>query len=139
MEEATKSFWGTGINPNQDSVVRSVLKRQAEALASITKNIVEADINTSVTVDEGDGFQDLPYYQHCFNIISPALGYQRFTLFCVKQNMLAEFPVSFYSDYWARTNWFKAENFSAFNHCLEEILSSEKTANLINSIIAQSA
>ncbi len=139
MEGTTKSFWSSGINPNNDSMLRAALKRQAKELASITRNIVEADINTALMVDGGDGFQNQPHYQHCFNIISPALGYQHFALFCVKQNLLAEFPVVFRSDYWGKQGWCKAENFADFNNCLEEILSSEKTAELVNSLIAQSA
>lgn len=139
MEGTTKSFRSPGINPNKDSLLKAVLKRQAQELATITKNIVEADINTSLAVDDASGTQSLPYYQHCFNIISPSLGYQHFSLFCIKQNMLTEFPVTFYSDYWGGKGWCEADNLIAFNKCLKEILSSEKTAELINSIIAQSA
>jgi len=134
-----KTFWSKKINPTSLSAPKTILRKHATELGQLTKNIVEANVNTTLQVDDAEGFANSPTYLHCFDILSPGLGFKSFTLFCVQQSLISDFPLRFYSNYWDKKEWCKCDNLMQFNKCLEEILSSEKTAKLINSIIAQSA
>lgn len=133
----TEIYW-EGIDTNAESEAKSLLKAQALNLGRITKNIVEATITTTLNVDDADGFIDPPTTTHCFVIIAPLLGYQRFILFCVDQIIGVEYPLTVYSSYWEKAENCNCENVEDLKKCLKEILSSEKTKGLVNSIIGQS-
>ena len=134
-----KTFWSTNINPTSLSEPKTILQNQAIELGRLTKNIVQANVNTTLQTDDAEGFANTPTYLHCFDILSPGLGFKSFTLFCVEQSLISDFPLHFYSNYWDKNEKCKCDNLEQFNKCLEDILSSEKTTKLINSIIAHSA
>ena len=140
MATIQNTYWSEDINPTASSEPKNILKKHADELGNITKNVVQAKITTTIEVDEeANGFIEAPHYTHCFDIFAPVLGYQRFTLFCVQQIIGVDFPLSFFSNYWDKKDECKCGNIEDFNKCLKEILSSRKTADLINSIIAQSS
>lgn len=137
MENET--FWASSINVEATSEAKNILRKSAADLGNLTKNIVEATVNTTIRVDQNaDGFMDPPVYTHCFDIIAPLLGYQQFTLFCVDQTVGLEYPLSIFSNYWEKKEQCNCNSVDDLKKCLKEILSSEKTAQLINSIIAES-
>src|ERR1700722_14028498 len=90
-----KPFWSENNNFVPQSNVKLFLIKQANELGRITKNIVEANIETSLLVDEeANGFTSAPKFTHCFEILAPFLGYQKVTLFCITQIVGIEFPLT---------------------------------------------
>jgi len=139
MPNTAETFWSGSINPSSSSIPKTLLKQQAISLGVITKNIVEATISSTIDEEKVDGFIDPPKITHSFDIIAPLLGYQRFTLFQVKQAIGLEYPVSFFSNYVKDIKYQECNDIQQVNENLKQILASKETANLINSIIAQSS
>jgi hypothetical protein len=138
MSDTTNSLWSGSIDPSSSSPAKTMLKHQAVNLGIITRNVVEADINSRISVDNTDGFMDAPKIIHSFDIIAPLLGYQRFTLFNVSQVVGIDFPIEFYSKYVSGIKHPICHSLQEFNENLQQILSSQDTADLVNSIIKQS-
>jgi hypothetical protein len=89
--------------------------------------------------ENASGSINLPKIFQSFDIIAPLLGYQRFTLFPVSQIIGLDFPVTFHSKVLTHVSDHVCNNIGEFNIALKEILSSEETVKLINSIISQSS
>ena len=139
MNDPIKTFWSGSINPASFSEPKNILRTQAASLGNITKNIVEATINSTIETDEEvDGFISEPKIIHSFDIVAPLLGYQKFTLFYIKQTIGIEYPVEIHSKYIRPVKYSKCNNLQEFESSLKEILSSDIVVKLINSIIGQS-
>lgn len=125
----TENLWSPDINISSQSTPKMLMKKQASELGIITKNIVEADVKTSI-INEG--------YVHCFDLIAPLLNYERVTLLCIEQPLVEEYPLIINSDYYTRQDC-SCDSLEKFNSCLKEILSSKEVSKIINSLIAQSS
>lgn len=139
MPNSPETFWSESINPAAQSVVKAMLRQQAIGLGQITKNIVTADIDSTVVAENASGFINPPNIIHSFDIIAPLLGYQRFTLFYIAQIIGLEFPITFHSKMLKQVPLPVCNNLGEFNTALREILSSKESVDLINSIIEQSS
>jgi hypothetical protein len=127
------NFWSQDININAESSPKVLMKKQASELGRITRNLVEAEV-TTVIFDENQ-------YQHCFTLVAPILNYEKITLFCINQPLVADFPLKIsydFSNKHTETNC-DCNDLTSFEHCLRDILSSKEVGDLINSLIAQSS
>lgn len=139
MPNSPETFWSESINPAGHSVVKTMLRQQALGLGQVTKNIVTADIDSTVVAENANGFINPPNIIHSFDIIAPLLSYQRFTLFYISQTIGLEFPMAFHSKLLKHVPLPTCNNLGEFNAALKEILSSKESVDLINSIIEQSS
>jgi hypothetical protein len=129
----TEYLWSSDISISSQSTPKMLMKKQASDLGVITKNIVEADVTTTIY---NDGIETM--YSHCFVLIAPLLNYERITLFCIDQPLISEYPLKINSEFYTNEDC-SCDNIDKFNGCLKQILSSKEVADLINSLIAQSS
>ncbi len=115
---------------NNDDNPTFILKKEAKKLGELTRQIVEAQINTSMNEQS---------FTHCFDIVAPVLDYSSYTAFCIEQPIDKTFPITIYKGIGVFEELNKTCNTIAeFKACLSEIFSSSKMKELIQSIIKQS-
>jgi hypothetical protein len=135
MNTVAVNMWSTKINREAKSDLKAILIKQATELGRLTKNIAEAKVSTYILEEAQD---NQPLMQQCFDVVAPILGHSEVTIMCIKHKVTNEFPCSFFSAYWDRVGWQTCNSKDEFNALLSEILSSDKTTELVNSFIAQS-
>ena len=127
----TESLWSNDIveELNLSETPKMLLKEQASVLARLTKQIVQADVTTTM---ENDGFI------HCFEVIAPALNYSTTVAFCIFQPLQNQFPLTIYKGIGVLEVDNKCDNIDEFKSCLSNIFKSSAMVYLIKNIIQQS-
>lgn len=113
---------------NEDSPAK-ILKKQASELAIITRQVVQANVSTTMQDDS---------FLHCFDIIAPVLNYSVTTAFCISQPLKSDFPLTIYTGIGVLEVDKICNDFEEFNKGLTDIFKSEQMVSLIKNIIKQS-
>lgn len=124
----SKNFWPSEIGTQKMVVPKTMLVEQANFFNEMTKNRLVAKVNTRRVSSRMDGFV------HEFDIVVPTLGNYTFTLFSVKHD-LGIYPLEIDFDL-AGTEYPKVGE-KEFESTLKEILTSKKTIDTINGLMAQ--
>ena len=126
MSLSSRDLWPEDIGVTSIVTPATILREQAALLAEKTKGLVQAEVKSS-----GSGES----LAHDFILRVPALGNYRYVLFSAHHPM-QQYPVTI--DFHARASQeLRAPDEGAFVHTLKEILASDDTRNVIQSLMGQ--
>lgn len=128
----------------------SILKKQAQYLNEVTKNLIEGQIKTeqissssietwSPDAEDGlirrDSSPSQSWSKNYFLIYSPILNWE-YSLFEIAYDNINLYPVSFLKN--GRYTYYIARNENEFQEKLAEIFNSAETKRIITAIVSQS-
>lgn len=126
METQVRDLWPSDIGVATIITPVSILREQAALLGEKTSNLVQAEVKTS---------SDGPRVMHAFFLIAPAMDRYRYRLLYVTHNIeLYPLTISFE----AANSQIVVKSQDEFIEQLGKLLSSEKTQNIVKSLIVQS-
>ncbi|MFN0124354.1 MAG: hypothetical protein ACKV2V_27965 [Blastocatellia bacterium] len=129
METQVRDLWPNDIGVLDTDFLTPVgiLREQASRLGEKTKNIVEARVSTS---------KNGPTLIHTFTLVAPAMDNYQYALLGVSHPAFELYPVNI--QYFPTNAGLAARAQDEFLERLGQYLSTEKTRNIIQSLIAQS-
>ncbi|WP_019502750.1 hypothetical protein [Pseudanabaena sp. PCC 6802] len=141
MKEGNAAMTNTNIEslwPEEDFGVPEItppiviLRHQAYALGQKTRNVLEGAVVQQINPSGGSA-----YLEETFYIQAPLLGGYRYYLFHVNHKAFPIYPLNIYSDE-RQQKPIKVDDEEEFRGALRQIFASEKTKNVIQSLLAQS-
>lgn len=126
METQVRDLWPSDIGVATLVTPVSILREQAALLGEKTGNLVQAEVKTS---------SNGPSVIHSFILIAPAMNGYRYRLLSAVHNVEV-YPLNITFEPTSASRSVKTEQ--EFTEYLRELLSSEKTINIVKSLIAQS-
>jgi hypothetical protein len=114
----------------------TILKQQASLLGRRTRNLVEAEVETT-------GSTDFPgYLRHILFLVAPALNFYRHSLLEVEHDATHLYPATINASRSgngpSKRRHIRAKNSDEFKEALKEIFADDETKKTIGSLLAQS-
>jgi len=126
MATAVRDLWPADIGVTTLITPVSILREQATLLGEKTKHLVDAEV---VSTPNGPGMV------HSFILVAPAIGGYKYRLLRVIHNVDV-YPLTLHFE--PTNTQTEASNQEDFEKQLGSIFSSDKTQNIVKSLIAQS-
>jgi len=126
METQVRDLWPSDIGIVTLVTPVSILREQAAFLGEKTGNLVQAEVKTT---------SNGPSVVHSLYLIAPAMGGYRYRLLSAAHNVEV-YPLNI--NFEPTSVSIMVETEDEFTEYLGELLSSEKTINIVKSLVAQS-
>jgi hypothetical protein len=143
MSSAIDNLWPEEIaSPTEEVPPITILKQQASLLGQMTRNIVEAEVETASTDIEG-------VLRHTLYLVAPALNFYRYPLLDVEHKITSMYPArikvrsaekqqkDIRDDIWDFQKS-PADNEEEFKDKLKSVFADEETKRIIGVLLAQS-
>ena len=131
MPSDTHSFWGLDFEEESlEETPRQVLIQQAEVLGEITNDLLRGAVNTRKDPQYSE------YLLHDFVVVAPRLDGYRFKILQISQPITI-YPLEIRGGM-LEEEVIECNNIDEFKKYVKEILSSEKTKKVIQSLYVQS-
>ena len=129
MTQPRRDLWPEDLGSTIKEIAPvTILKEQASLLGQRTKNIVKAEVGSSVNPQD--------YVIDVFYLVAPALNNYKFALFEIRHSIEQLYPVTIASG--TLNINVKIATEDELLDKLEQVLSHEKTIRIIESMLAQS-
>ena len=113
----------------------TILKQQASLLGRRTRNLLEAEVETSASEFQG-------YLRHILFLVAPALNFYRHQLLQVEHDATQLYPATIDSSRSgngpSKRRRIRAKNSEEFKEGLKQIFADDETKKTIGSLLAQS-
>lgn len=133
MSSAVDNLWPEEIASVTDELPPiTILRQQASLLGQMTRNIIEAEVETTATNIEG-------VLRHTLYLVAPALDFYRCPLLDVEHKVTSMYPATvkmLISD--IKQKKIPARDEKVFKDALKRVFADEETKKMIGALLAQS-
>jgi hypothetical protein len=133
MSSAIDNLWPVDIAAvTEEMPPITILKQQSSLLGQMTRNIVEAEVETTSTDIEG-------FLRHTLYLVAPALNFYRYPLIDVEHEVTSMYPANVKmsrSD--TKQKKILARDEKEFKDILKRVFADEETKKVIGALLAQS-